>query len=128
MDSLYHVWFSTKGRKPVFEGEIGDEVRQLLVDTALRTGIKLLEVETVVDHVHALVAVKETQTLPSIMHQLKGASARYIFSKYPDLRFDLASNSFWQKGYGRRKLAPAEVSVVRNYIRTQRERPVGHYG
>ena len=123
MEGLYHVWFSTKGRKPTLEGDVGDDVKRLLVETARRTGIQVLELEVVVDHAHLLVAVTGSQTLPSVMHQLKGASARYIFLKYPELKFDMGQNSFWQKGYGWRKITPAEVVGVKNYIRTQRSRP-----
>ena len=126
MEALYHVWFSTKARKPVLEDEIGDEAKRLLIETAQRTGIRLLEVEVVTDHVHLLVAVTGAQTLPSVMHQLKGASARFIFLKYPDLKWDMGSDSFWQKGYGWRRITPAEVPVVGRYIRTQRDRPLRH--
>ncbi|MGB2710010.1 MAG: IS200/IS605 family transposase [Conexibacter sp.] len=123
MKALYHVWFSTKRRQWVLEGEIGDEAKRLFVATAERTRIDLMEVEAYGDHVHLLVAVAKGQTLPSVMHQLKGATARYIFLKYPDLKLDLGHSSFWQKGYGWRKIAESEVPTIRHYIRTQKERP-----
>lgn len=124
VESLYHIWFSTKGRKEALEGEVGDAARRLLIETAQRAGIRLLEVEMVVDHVHLLVGLAETQTLPSVMHQLKGATSRYIFLKSPELKADFGHNSFWQKGYGFRRLDPSEVSGVRRYIRTQGARPL----
>ena len=123
MAGLYHVWFSTKGRKYALEGDLGDYAKQALIETAQRTGIGLLEVEVMLDHAHLLLEVAESQTLPAVMHQLKGASARFMFLKYPDLKIDLASNSFWQKGYGWRRLTPSEVPAVRAYIQPQRDRP-----
>ena len=126
VEGIYHVWFSTKGRQVALEGELGDDARQLLIETAQRTGIRLFEVEVTADHAHLLVALTGTQTLPSVMHQLKGASARSIFLKYPDLRVDLGHNSFWQKGYGWRKITAADVPAVRRYIRTQGDRPLRH--
>ena len=124
MEGIYHVWFSTKGRRAALDGDIGDEVKRLLIETARRTGIQLMEMEAVADHVHLLVLLNGTQTLSSVMHQLKGATARAIFLKYPDLKLDLHHRSFWQKGYGWRKVAPAEAPAVRSYIRTQRDRPL----
>jgi len=59
------------------------------------------------------------------MHQLKGATSRHVCLKYPELK-DLGHNSFWQKGYGWRKIEPAEAPTVRNYIRTQGDRPLRH--
>jgi len=124
LEGLYHVWFSTKGRKEAVQGELGDDARGLLIETAQRAGIRLLELEVVADHAHLLVALAEGQTLPSVMHQLKGATARSIFLKYPELKSDLGHNSFWQKGYGFRRLSSGEVASVRRYMRTQAERPL----
>jgi putative transposase len=124
--TLYHVWFSTKSRKQALEGEIGNDIKCFFMETAQRTGIRLLEIEAVADHVHLLIEVAGAQTLPSVMHRLKGASARFIFLKYPDLKLDLGHNSFWQKGYGWRRIASSEVPIVRKYIRAQRETPLRH--
>jgi len=126
VEGFYHVWFTTKWRRQALEGELGDDARRLLLETAQRVGVRLLEVQLATDHVHLLVGLTESQTLPSVMHQLKGASAHYIFLKYPELKIDLGYRSFWQRGYGWRKIGPAEVPVVRNYIRTQRDRPLRH--
>ncbi len=126
MEGFYHVWFSTKGRKQALEGELGGDVRQLLAEIAQRADIRLLEIEMAADHAHLLVALSEAQTLSSAMHQLKGATSRRIFLKYPELKADLSLNSFWQKGYGWRKIDPAEAPAVRHYIRTQRSRALRH--
>ena len=126
MEGLYHVWFSTKGRRQALEGELGGDVRQLLFQTAERADIHLLDIEAVADHVHLLIELPGTQTLSSAMHRLKGATSRHIFLKYPELKVDLAHNSFWQKGYGWRKIDPAEAPAVKHYIQTQRNRPLRH--
>jgi putative transposase len=126
MEGIYHVWFSTKGRKQALEGELGNDARRLLTEIAQRTGIRLLELQVTPDHVHLIVAVTGTQTLPLVMHQLKGASARFIFLKYPELKLDLGHDSFWQKGYGFRKVDPKEVAMVARYVRTQVIRPLRH--
>ena len=123
---VYHVWFSTKGRKPALEGEIGEDVKRLIKEIAQRTAIQVLEIEAAADHAHLLLALTDGQTLPSVMHQLKGASARAVFLKYPDLRIDMKSKSFWQKDYGSREVTASEIDVVRLYIRTQSERPLRH--
>jgi len=126
VDGLYHAWFSTKGLKQALEGELGDDVRQLLTETAQRADIRLLEIEMAADHVHLLVALSGAQTLSSAMHQMKGATSRHILLKYPELRSDLGHNAFWQKGYGWRKIDPTEAPAVRHYIRAQRTRALRH--
>jgi putative transposase len=127
VEGICHVWFSTKGRRQALDGELGDDARRLLAEVAQRAGIRLLETEVAVDHVHLLVALTGTQTLSSVMHQLKGASARAIFLRHPDLKIDLGQHSFWQKGYGFRKVAPEEAARVASYIKTQINRPLRHH-
>ncbi|MGQ9571977.1 MAG: IS200/IS605 family transposase [Dehalococcoidia bacterium] len=123
-EAFYHVWFSTKGRKIALVDRIGPEMKRLLQEVAISASIHLLETETTVDHVHLLIGLRPGQTLPSAMHRLKGATSRYIFLRFPELKVDLGHNSFWQKGYGFYRLDRSEVSGVRRYIRTQGARPM----
>jgi len=126
VEGFYHVWFSTKERKPSLEGDIGESVKRLLLEIARSTELDLIEAETNIDHTHLLVRLEGNQTLSKAMHQLKGASSRYIFLAYPDLRFDPGTDAFWQKSYGWRKVEPGELHAVRTYIRTQQQRPHRH--
>ena len=119
---VYHVWFSTKERRPILDGEVGNDVRISFAEIAKRASIGLLELGLAMDHVHMLLEISSDKSLSSVMHQLKGASAHVIFLKYPDLRLD--TRALWQKGYGFRRIAPTEVSGLRYYIRTQSKRPI----
>ena len=124
--TLYHVWFSTKGRKAALVDEIDRTVHDSFAEVAARTDVEIVEVETALDHVHLLVSLKSGQTLPTVMHDLKGAAARRVFERFPELRLDMGSNSFWQKSYGARSVPPEHMETVRSYIRTQSERPLRH--
>jgi putative transposase len=128
MEGLYHVWFSTKGRKQGLDGDLGDEVTQLLREIAQRPAIGLLEIALAGDHAHLLLTLSGDRTLSSAMHQLKGAASRQLFLRHPELKIDIGHNSFWQKGYGWRKIDPTEAPAVRHYIRTQANRPLRHAG
>ena len=119
----YHVWFSPKRRRAILEGEIAKVAREGLLDTARVNGIGLIECETSYDHVHLVVALNEQQNLASVMHQLKGASAHRVFQHMPELKLDLKDVSLWQRGYGHRKVEPAELPRVRQYVRGHREEP-----
>ena len=71
VESVYHVWFSTKGRKAALDGEIGTHVQRLLMQIARGADIGLLEMEAASDHVHLLVRPAVGQTPSSVMHQLR---------------------------------------------------------
>lgn len=124
MDGAFHVWFSTKGRVFVLEEEVARDVKRVLREITRRTAIELLEVEAAGDHAHLLVRLQGKQNLSSVMHQLKGASARAMLLRYPELRLATEMDALWQKGYGWRKLDEHEIAGVRMYIRTQRSRPL----
>jgi putative transposase len=123
---VYHVWFSTKGRKDVLHEEIRTLVLAEFARIAQACSIRLLALEATFDHVHLLVDLLPDQSLASVIHDLKGATARTVFITYPELRLDMHSNSFWQKSYGSRLVPPNQISAVRRYIHTQDERPPRH--
>jgi len=119
---IYHVWFSTKARKPALQGEIGRDVRTSLTQIAKRANINLLEFELGVDHVHMLLELTSDENLANVMQQLKGACSRDIFLMYPNLKLD--TEALWQKGFGFRQVHPTDVRGLRYYVRTQTKRPL----
>jgi REP element-mobilizing transposase RayT len=60
------------------------------------------------------------------MNHIKGASARRIFQRVPDLKVDAGVNSFWQTRYGFKVIEPGAVPTVRKYIQTQWDRLEGY--
>ncbi len=106
----FHVWFSTKGRKAVLGADIRDLTLQSFAAIAREHGINLVESAAEEDHAHLLLEVREGQTLPSVMHQLKGSSARRILTAFPELRWDM--RTFWQKSYGFRAVPEEQLPTV----------------
>jgi putative transposase len=126
MNRLYHAVWSTKRRRPILVGDIGDCIGRSVREIATRCDIEILEFAMEYDHVHILLRIHAGQSLPSVMHQIKGASARVVFLEFPELKLDLGSASFWQKSYGR-WVPEDQIAVVSKYIRTQDDRPIRHY-
>jgi len=123
MEGYFHVWFSTKGRKAVLEGDLDDEVKASVRQAADRSGISLVEMETAYDHMHLLLRLRGKQTLASAMHRVKGASARAAFVWEPELAIDFPDRHFWQRSYGWRRVPNDQAAAVRRYIRAQPDRP-----
>lgn len=117
--TLYHVWFSTKRRKWLMQGDIGGAAKELMVTVAGEKGINLVECEMMVDHVHLLVPADDRAHLSRAMSLLKGGTSRQLFQRFPDLKLDAGIKSFWQHRYAAKQVPePAAVSVGQ-YIRTQ---------
>jgi putative transposase len=120
--TFVHVWFSTKERRRVLEGDLLEAAQRELRAAAERHRIRLLECEGVIDHFHLLLELHKLDELPRAMNLLKGASAHAIFREMPLLKLDLHTRNFWQVGYGSKVVPPAATSTVRRYIRTQWDR------
>ena len=118
----YHVWFATKGRRWSLLGEIKDMTKKVLVETATEKGINVIECESMVNHVHMLVAARGTEELSWIMKLLKGRSSYEIFQRLPELKLDTGANSFWQRGFAARLVPQGQIETVRRYIQTQDQR------
>jgi putative transposase len=76
--SLYHVWFSTKRRKWLLQGEISVAVKEIMNEVALERRIGLRECEAIVDHVHLLLDAEDKAALSKAINFLKGTTARHL--------------------------------------------------
>jgi len=123
--ALFHVWFSTKGRKPILVEDLKDLVLSEFQRLAKVAEVKVVESAAEYDHIHLLLRLKDQNDLPDVMHLLKGSSSRSVTLRFRELR-DEMGRSFWQKSYGWRPVPEDQVEVVRHYIRTQGQRPVRH--
>ncbi len=119
----YHVWFGTKRRKHLLEGEIGPYIESLFREIATEKSLRLVACKCFVDHAHLLLELEARDELPKAMQLLKGVSAYRIFKRIPSLKMDGHTNNLWRAGYGFREVPADQVETVIRYIRTQEERP-----
>lgn len=119
---VYHVWFATKNRKWLLEGDVEDVVVAELKTVSAQHNIDLLAIGTMIDHVHLLIRLQEGQTLPRCMNLIKGGSARRVFRELPELKLDTGTEHLWQRRYGSKLVPPGAIAAVRRYVVTQKER------
>ncbi len=91
---LYHVWFATKRRKWLLQGEVMDAACKLMSEVARDKSINLLERQAIADHMHLLLEVENKEALSKAMNLLKGVSARRLFQQFPELKFDAGVSNF----------------------------------
>ena len=120
---FYHVWFSTKYRRWLLQGEVAEKAKEMMELVASERGIALLECETMVDHAHLLIEAQSGVQLSWFMKLIKGRSAYEVFRAFPELKLDAHVNSFWQDSFNARLVSEEQIPIVRCYIRTQEERP-----
>jgi len=120
--TTYHVWFATKRRKWLLQGEVDEAAKEFIREAAREKEISLIECETAVDHIHLLLRLRPDQTLPAVMNLLKGIPSRKLHEAFPELKLDSGSNHFWQRGYAFRVVEPGSLESRLRYVKTQKER------
>jgi putative transposase len=119
---VYHVWFSTKQRKWLLQGDVVETAKRVIGQVARDHEIDLMELELMPDHAHLLLGAEPATQLSWFLKLLKGRSAFEVFKAYPELKIDAHTNSLWQDGFESRMVPPDQISIVRRYIQTQDER------
>lgn len=110
-----HVVWSTKNREPFFSSPI---LRRALFDHIVLYGetknIRVDFVNGYTDHVHALIALRSTQTIADVVKTLKGESSHWL--KQEKIVPDYFA---WQTDYFAVSVSESMVDRVRAYIKNQ---------
>jgi len=72
------------------------------------------------DHVHILTSIEPVQSIAGFMRVVKSGSCLAIRNRFGRDAFR------WQSGYGVLTVNPAQVDIVRKYIRNQKQHHRNH--
>jgi len=98
-DTRYHIVWAPKYCKWISRGDLRDFVEQCLRDIAINHDFEIEEMEIAEDHVHIFLAFAPKYSISDVVKSLKGASARSIFMKCPEVKRELWGGEFWEDGY-----------------------------
>jgi putative transposase len=118
---FYHVWFSTKRRQPLLEGDVRNAVLSWFSTIATEIDVHIEAAEARLDHAHLLIGVQDWHSLAVVMQRIKGRSSREVLLQFPELRNEGDDSPFWQKGYGSHIVARDQIPAIRRYIESQEE-------
>ena len=113
---LYHIVFSTKDRRRVFDAERRPELFRYTWGILENKKCHLYRINGVADHIHILTSLHPTLALSDLVHDLKLATSDWIKDKQIFPNFD-----FWQEGYGAFTVSWNDRDSVIEYIKSQPE-------
>ena len=115
----YHLVFCTKYRKKIFKDDIKENVIRIILLLSDEIGIKVLNINTDLDHIHLLISAKPQNYIPDIVKRLKGTSAWMLFNLYPELKKELWGGHLWNPSYFVSTVSDTLEKDINNYIDKQ---------
>jgi len=71
------------------------------------------------DHVHMAIDIGTRYGLGQMAQFMKGASSRYLFAEFPELRETLWGGELWSDGYFHRSMGDVDRNTAIKYIQNQ---------
>jgi len=111
-----HLVWSTKEREDLIDMDLQDRLYKYMGGITNGEKATLLAIGGIANHVHLLIGLPLTLSIPLLVKQLKGSSSRWINEDFK------GEKSFsWQVGYGAFSVSTSLVPVVKRYIDRQEE-------
>jgi len=114
----YLVTWSTRGRRPVLRERHVQALEALIRQSCEERGYSLFEVAAGTDHVHVLIALRPSQSISSVIRELKGRAGMALLSEYPELRVWLRGNLVWDERYAVETVSPARIDHIGERLRS----------
>lgn len=112
---LIHLVFSTKHREPIITPAVEPELYPYLSTVFRQCQSPSLAINGTADHIHILFALHRTQSISTVVEEIKKRSSKWIKTK--DAVFE---NFAWQAGYGAFSIGQSNVAAVKKYIANQK--------
>lgn len=120
-----HLVFITKYRRDVLSELAISDLRSIFAKVCGDFGATLQECNGEDDHVHLLVTYPPKVSLSVLVNSLKGVSSRLLREWRPEVHMRGKDKALWSPSYFVGSCGGAPLSIIAEYVKSQREAPVG---
>ncbi len=106
--------FAVKYRTALIQNHWKDELHKYITGIFQENGHKMLQINSMPDHIHILAGIRPTQAISSLIQNVKTESSKWV----KDKKFCLSSFA-WQEGYGAFSYSKSHLPDVIRYIQNQ---------
>ena len=109
-----HIVFAVKGRQHLLPKEHKDELHRYITDIIRNKKQKVIQINSMPDHIHILVGLAPEGALTDLVRDIKSNSSRFINQKrWVVGRFE------WQKGFSAFSYSHSQLGAIAGYIKNQ---------
>ena len=116
----FHLIICTKYRRTVLTHEIGDRVKEIILEIAKEQNVIVDAIETDTDHCRIMLNLKPTHQIPKLVHLFKGRTAFLIFQEFPHIKKRLWGGHLRSGGYFVTTAGGAPLETLKTYVENQR--------
>ena len=109
-----HIVFAVKYRLALIHDSWKHELHKFITGSIQKNGHKVLQINSVADHIHILVGINPAHSISAMVQTAKAESSKWINQR------KFCKGTFaWQNGYSAFSCAKKEVENVIRYIQNQ---------
>jgi putative transposase len=116
--------FVTKYRRNVLSASAIKDLAAIFAKVCCDFGAELKECNGEDDHVHLLIIYPPKVALSTLVNSLKGVSSRLLREHRPEITGRYSHGALWSPSYFAASCGGAPLSVIAEYIKSQRETPL----
>ena len=120
-----HLVFITKYRRDVLSELAIRDLKRIFANVCVDFEAELIECDGEDDHVHLLVHYPPKIALSKLVNSLKGVSSRLLREHRPEITGRYHKSVLWSPSYFAASCGGAPLSVVAEYVKSQREAAKG---
>lgn len=118
----YHLIICVKYRRKVFTNDvIINELKERTKNIAKGFTITIISQECDKDHTHILFSAKPSSDLVKFINSLKGATAKAIRHRFPEVKKYLWKDVFWSSSYCLITTGQVTLDQLKKYVEEQGE-------
>jgi len=111
-----HAVFAVEGRQNLILPEHNDELQKYITGIVSGQNQKLIAINNMPDHLHALLGLRPDSSLSDLVRDVKAGSSKFINEKHW-----LAGRFSWQEGFGAFSYSRSQLGAVIRYIENQQK-------
>ena len=113
---IFHIVFSTKNREAIIGSNTEVELYQYITGIVQGEKAGLLKINGTNNHVHLIVKMKPTHSIPDIIKRIKANSSKWM-NKHRKINRRFS----WQSGYGIFSISESQLPQVIKYVADQKK-------